>query len=103
MHSLEKGAESGVVEKEAMKEVDNILDEWFKGGKEDVDDVPDDLPDIVEQPKTTVQKEVKKKKNKSPVIEKNKEEKKVSAKKVEKAIKGMELYIHSLLLKRFIW
>ncbi|XP_023326741.1 uncharacterized protein LOC111700149 isoform X2 [Eurytemora carolleeae] len=47
------GAVSGIVEKEAMKEVDNILDQWFKGGREEVDDdddIPDDLPDIDDAP-----------------------------------------------------
>ena len=67
---IEKGADSVADEKEALKEVDNILDSWFKAGREDVDDdVPDELPDIVEKPKASSKASSKKETAKASIEE----------------------------------
>jgi len=86
-------AASGVVEKEDMKAVDNILDEWFKAGKEDIDDdIPDELPDISDpQPvvlksdKTEkVQKKAENKKSDKISHKKKSKEEKTSKKETSK-------------------
>jgi len=78
------GSASGISGKDAMQEVDDLLDQWFKGGKESIDDdVPDDLPDIVQVPKPTLKKEPKKKEKESKKGKEAKEPKKEAAPKKE--------------------
>ena len=96
-------AASGVVEKEDMKAVDNILDEWFKAGKEDMDDdIPDELPDISDpQPvvlksdKTEkVQKKAENKKSDKISHKKKSKEEITSKKETSKTGKYLDMFVN---------